>query len=571
MHIRFSGFISKSLSRLALIGTAGFALMGLADYLLLSDKGNTGTIFCIGFINMAIGLAAGAYFSLRAIRDFRLRQIQNLKQDIEAIMAGAQQLSEISQNAYQSAFSKASELDEITAAMSQFSAQINRIAENTNTVNQLAAEMRKATDSGTRQMDEMLAAIQTIGESSRKISKMIGSIDAIAFQTHLLALNATIEANRAGQQGRAFAVVAQEVRSLAARSTGAAKESSGLVSQTVLDLNTGKDTSAKTLEALNHIKQEAAKVTRMIEEITVSTNQQVVSIEQFNEKLNEISRLTKEQKNHAKETTAVSEELSGLTAQLNKKLSTVAGNGFWNFEADAGLKTAARKVDRPFRFMFDPFPPLTFQENGKARGIFIDICEEILKKRMGLAVEYEEQDWRTCQAKVRQGLSDGFFTTPTPERLSYLETHINTAYPFDWVVWTYADHPQLDRIKRIRNAKDILAAGLSVVTYPGNGWMESNIEKAGVKVIYNKDEFKALAQKKADIIIEEPLVGREKMKQAGVAVRKLVEIQVVLRSTPFQLLIGKNSPYADILPEFDRQIRQIKADGTLARIIAKYR
>ncbi|RPI74663.1 MAG: hypothetical protein EHM45_17885, partial [Desulfobacteraceae bacterium] len=377
-----------------------------------------------------------------------------------------------------------------------------------------------------------------------------------------------------GQQGRAFAVVAQEVRNLAARSTGAAKESSGLVQQTVQDLHTGKETSAKTRESLNHIKVEVSKVTQMIAEITSSTNHQAGSIEHFNEKLNQIGQLTRSQKANAKETTAVAEELSSLTAQLKKKLSNLAAgaNPGVTGEAKANIRRpAASKKSRLFKFVFDPFPPLTFKENGRARGIFIDICEEILKKRMGLGVDYEELDWDTCQARVRQGQSDGFFTTPTPERLSYLETHINTAYPFDWVIWTYADHPKLEQIKKIRTARDILSNGFTVVTYPGNGWVEAHVEKAGVKVIYTKEEFKALARKKADLIIEEPLVGREKMKQSGVAESKLMATQVVLRSTPFQLLIGKNSSYADILPEFDRQIRQIKADGTLERIIAQYR
>ncbi|RPI74507.1 MAG: hypothetical protein EHM45_18720, partial [Desulfobacteraceae bacterium] len=188
------GFLIKGIPSVAAIGVAVFAVLCGIDYFWLSKQLTPITILAVSGVHVLFGLVIGVYVLLSARQRFKLEQMQDLAQDIEAIIAGARQLTEISQNAYQSAFSKASELEEITVAMDQFSSQINRIAENTNTVNQLAAGMSQATDSGAKQMDEMLIAIQTIGESSRKISNVIQSIDGIAFQTHLLALNATIEA-----------------------------------------------------------------------------------------------------------------------------------------------------------------------------------------------------------------------------------------------------------------------------------------------------------------------------------------------------------------------------------------
>jgi len=279
------------------------------------------------------------------------------------------------------------------------------------------------------------------------------------------------------------------------------------------------------------------------------------------------------QEQNSKDTASVSDELTRYAQRIEEKLSGLSLDGTHNPGAvrSTSVQTIARSIGRPFKFVFDLFPPLSYSENGSGKGLFIDLVRDLLEKRMKITVAYAEHDWDTCQNEVFNGVSDGLITVATPERLAFLDTHVGTLYPFSWVLWTRPDHPRLKEIQAIRNAQDIKKGKFSVVTYPGNGWIKSNLESKGIKVAYKDQEYRYLLEKQADLLVEEPLVAIQKMTLAGVDRKKILRTQVILHTTPFQLLISKKSPWIEILPEFDRNIRDIKSDGTFDTIMARYR
>ncbi|WP_317618438.1 methyl-accepting chemotaxis protein [Paenibacillus sp. PL91] len=142
---------------------------------------------------------------------------------------GARQVSESSIVLSQGASEQASSVEQLTASLEEIAAQTRLNAENAVQANALADQARINAQQGNDRMKEMLNAMEEINTSSGSISKIIKVIDEIAFQTNILALNAAVEAARAGQHVRGFAVVAEEVRNLAARSAYAAKETKDMI------------------------------------------------------------------------------------------------------------------------------------------------------------------------------------------------------------------------------------------------------------------------------------------------------------------------------------------------------
>ncbi len=160
-------------------------------------------------------------------------------------------------------------------------------------------------------MGKMIEAMDSINESSGKISQIIKVIDEIAFQTNLLALNAAVEAARAGKHGKGFAVVAEEVRNLAARSAHAAKETTALIEDSKVRVKNGIMNTQETAGALEKINDGNKKVNEIVNEISVASKEQAESVRQIIEALKHIDQVT--QKN-----TSASEEAASVAMQLSQ-------------------------------------------------------------------------------------------------------------------------------------------------------------------------------------------------------------------------------------------------------------
>ena len=195
-----------------------------------------------------------------------------------------------------------------------------RNSENANQAKSLAGETRAAADTGATDMEEMKLAMAAIKSSSDDISKIIKTIDEIAFQTNILALNAAVEAARAGEAGMGFAVVAEEVRNLAQRSAQSAKETAGKIEDSVKKSENGVQICAKVASSLAEIVAKARQVDTLVAEIATASREQTQGIEQVNTAVSQMDKVTQSNAANAEESASSAEELSSQAIVLQESV-----------------------------------------------------------------------------------------------------------------------------------------------------------------------------------------------------------------------------------------------------------
>jgi methyl-accepting chemotaxis protein len=193
-----------------------------------------------------------------------------------------------------------------------------RNAEHAANAKQLTAESRGAAEGGLADMREMAVAMTELKEAGASVAKIVQTIDQIAFQTNILALNAAVEAARAGEAGMGFAVVAEEVRSLAQRSATAAKETAATIEKTIQRSERGFDLSGKVAAQLEAMAAKAREVDEQVAEITAASNEQSQGISQINLALGQMDKITQDTAAQAEETASAAEELSAQSQLLKE-------------------------------------------------------------------------------------------------------------------------------------------------------------------------------------------------------------------------------------------------------------
>ena len=253
-----------------------------------------------------------------------LRQVDNA---VSQVASGSTQVADSSQSLSQGASEQAASLEEITSSMNEIGSQTNENAHMAAQANQMALGSRKKMEQGVKTMTNMIEAMDEINKSSHQISKIIKTIDDIAFQTNLLALNAAVEAARAGKHGKGFAVVAQEVRNLAGRSAAAAQETEVLIEDSVKKAENGMELVQQTAAALDQIKEANIGVVDLINKIAEASNEQASGLSQINTGLEQVEKVTQSNTANAEQTASASEELSSQAAALKKLLAKFKLNG----------------------------------------------------------------------------------------------------------------------------------------------------------------------------------------------------------------------------------------------------
>lgn len=183
----------------------------------------------------------------------------------------------------------------------------------------MAFEVKKATDLGRSAMSGMTDAINQIMNSADETSKIIKTIDEIAFQTNLLALNAAVEAARAGDAGKGFAVVAEEVRNLAQRSAEAAKNSTTLISDSTANAKNGVNVTAQMSETLDRIVTGISQVTELVEKVSSASDDQADGVNKINQVMVQMDDNTQNNAAKAEESASSSEELSAQVVELTEE------------------------------------------------------------------------------------------------------------------------------------------------------------------------------------------------------------------------------------------------------------
>lgn len=274
-----------------------------------------------------LGLAIAFYVSRDVIRILK-HLISNLTEGSGQMSSAASQISSSSQALAEGATEQAAGLQETSSSLEEMSSMTRKNSDHAQKANGLASEARRVACDGAEAMTRMAEAIGEIQKSSSETAKIVKVIDEIAFQTNLLALNAAVEAARAGEAGKGFAVVAEEVRNLAKRSAEAAKNSSGLIQESVNNAGNGVVLVSEVHQALDEIVEQVSKTADLIGEIAEASAEQTQGIEQVNASVIQMDQVTQRNASSAEESASASEELSIQATSLNEivaELSRLVG------------------------------------------------------------------------------------------------------------------------------------------------------------------------------------------------------------------------------------------------------
>ncbi len=313
------------------------------------------TIMIIGLITALLVGVAAAFFITRSITGPVNRIIAGLNEGSNQVASASGQVSSASQSLAEGSSQQAASIEETSSSMEEMSSMTKKNAENTKEAQNKMAEAGELINNVNKNMEEMISAINEITKSSEETSKIIKTIDEIAFQTNLLALNAAVEAARAGEAGAGFAVVADEVRNLAMRAADAAKNTTELIDGTVTAVKKGDELTVRTQEAFKLNVDIAMKIGEIINEISGASDEQANGIEQVNTAIAEMDKVVQQNAANAEESASASEEMNAQAEQLRDYVGDLVM--LVTGKKDQNISTGGNRTVKPLSHHLKPSGP----------------------------------------------------------------------------------------------------------------------------------------------------------------------------------------------------------------------
>ena len=259
--------------------------------------------------------------NIRKIEDDLGQTLSRMNMSSDEVLSGSNQMAEGSQSLADGTTKQASAIQQISATIQEVSTQIASTAENAQRAGNLSKQTEEKVDQQDIEINNMVAAMNEISDTSKEIEKIIKTIEDISFQTNILALNAAVEAARAGDAGKGFAVVADEVRNLANKSAEAAQSTSSLITASIEAVDKGAKLAHSTAESMKEVKQMSTETAQLIGQIADASSEQNESIKQITSGVEQISQVIQMNSATAEETAASCEELSGQSRLLKDQVA----------------------------------------------------------------------------------------------------------------------------------------------------------------------------------------------------------------------------------------------------------
>jgi methyl-accepting chemotaxis protein len=301
---------------------------------------------------------------LRADFNQTSQRLQRAMLDIAAntgsIEANSRQMRAAADDLSKRTEQQAASLEQTSAALDQITATVRSAAQRAEEAGHMVEHTRQNTEKSDRVVGEAMAAMERIEAASREIGMIINVIDEIAFQTNLLALNAGVEAARAGEAGKGFAVVAQEVRELAGRAAGAAKDIKALIGKSSHEVQTGGELVTATGNALREIGEDVLKINEHVKSIVTSAREQSTGLGEINSAISQMDQVTQKNAAMVEETNASSHALATDAENLTQLVS--------QFRIQEGMN--ARKTPQAANAASQPKPSPARSLMSKVAGAF---------------------------------------------------------------------------------------------------------------------------------------------------------------------------------------------------------